>query len=316
MLKLEQSFLIAALLLIISGSASAQFCLSDSTCGSQMGCFGTTIGTGCVAASRPYCCDGTTYCCHVIGYECSPGTYCTIQLSCPSAMRCEPSGCASCGFLEQKVGGYSSSSGLDFSVAQSSAAPPLRILKITYVETTRRPDGKIIHMGERVRLTHVATGQYRETAYGPDVTSDNFMLVSTRGVFVIGKTIQPKDEYRAPYPESFLPETVKNGAIGTAQIAGYTAYIKKSSSGLFEVWTAPQFGTHVPLKQIFYGAEGSFTQLEAKTISEETAPPNFFDLPDLPMDLSKLEASLQAAQERNDQAAISRFTALLKKWKR
>jgi hypothetical protein len=194
------------------------------------------------------------------------------------------------------------------------------LVRLTYAETTRLRDGKIEAKGKRVRVVEVATGQYKETTYSPDGQEQDSMLVSRKGVFVImQKMIQPTDEFMPPPPESFSAESVKNNSTGTAQILGYTAYIKKSARGSVEIWSAPELGSHVPLKVIMYGADRiSYTQLEAVEIAWQTAAPaGFFDPPaDLPVDVSKLERALEGAETRNDQRGVLRYKRLLAKWKR
>jgi hypothetical protein len=191
------------------------------------------------------------------------------------------------------------------------------LVRITYVETARLPDGQIQTKGKRVRVVEMASGQYKETDYAPDGKERDSLLVSKKGVFVIRKDmIQPKDEFMAPPPES--PEAMKKNAIGTARILNYTAYITKAPTGSVEVWTTPELGGHIPLKVIMYsGDRVSFTQLEAVEVSREgAAPAGFFDLPDLPVDTSKVEQALEASKERNDQRGVERYTQMLKKWKR
>jgi hypothetical protein len=203
-------------------------------------------------------------------------------------------------------------------VARSKTTQESGLVRLTYVETTHLPDGQIRTKGKRVRVVERSTGQYKETYYGPDGQEKDFVLVSKQGVFIIRKgIIQPTDEFQPPPPESFTGESVKKNAVGTAQILGYTSYIKKSASGSVEVWAAPELGSHIPLKVIMYGGDNSFTQLEAVNISQEPAPPaGFFDPPDLPVDVSKIERALEAAQTGNDQRGIERYNRLLAKWKR
>lgn len=203
-------------------------------------------------------------------------------------------------------------------VARSKAKPSPGVARITYLETVKRADGQIETRGARVRIVERATGQYRETAFAPDGKEKDSQLVSRQGVFVISRgAIYPSDEARLPSPESLSGAKIVENATGKATIAGLTAYLNKSASGSVEVWTSPELGSHIPLKVVMHnGDRNGFTQLEAVRVVYEEAAPGLFDLPDLPISTSKLEAQINHAKETNDQARIQRYTNLLAKWKR
>jgi hypothetical protein len=104
MLRIRQLLLLVALLLAtIPGQnvGANQYCLSDAMCGEQMGCYGTYIGQGCTYASASYCCNSTSAsCCQVTTYQCSPGVYCSTQLSCPASLQCDSYMCLPCDIRE------------------------------------------------------------------------------------------------------------------------------------------------------------------------------------------------------------------------
>jgi hypothetical protein len=204
-------------------------------------------------------------------------------------------------------------------VARSKARQEKAFFKITYTDIAHLADGQTRLKGKRVRFIDVPTGQYRETDYLPDGTESLTHLVSKQGVFMISKdSLFPMDEFKPPSAASFLEETVKKNAAGTANILGYTAYVHRSVSGSVETWTVPELGSHVPLKTIMYaGDRVGYTALEAVEISLQPAPSaNFFNPPNLPVDTSKLERLLEKAQADKNQAAIDRYTRLLSKWKK
>jgi hypothetical protein len=204
-------------------------------------------------------------------------------------------------------------------ILRSKAIQP-ELIKITYSETKRTPHGQTQSM--RIRYMELPTGQYKETAYDKDGKEGDSQIKSRLGLFTIAKKnarILPIEGFEAPrWSEAESASAIEKNAVGVDQIAGFRAYHTKAPSGSVETWTAPELSSNIFLKLIMHSADGvSFTQLEAAAVSREGATPaGFFDLPDLPVDTSKLERALEAAQERRDQRGVERYNRLLKQWKK
>ncbi len=98
-------------------------------------------------------------------------------------------------------------------------------------------------------------------------------------------------------PLPVLYQCCLRDSFGTDNILGFIAYGKKIGASQDEIWTTPELGSRVPLRLVNHAPDGvGYCSLEAVEISREPEPANFFDPPDLPMDLSVLNRWLEKAR--------------------
>jgi hypothetical protein len=201
----------------------------------------------------------------------------------------------------------------------SKAQQEQTFFKITYLETRHLANGEDKIMDKRIRFVDPPSGQWKETVYSPEGEEKETTLISRQGYFKIkkGSLDLIGEFFQWPSANEFLEEIYKRDSFGTDNILGFIAYGKKIGASQDEIWTTPELGSRVPLRLVNHAPDGvGYCSLEAVEISRELEPANFFDPPDLPMDLSVLNRWLEKARADGNQAAVERYSRWIAMWQK